>query len=67
MVKKRHKKNGLESKVMKYWTPKDDKGYYIPYCDFRWHRGLIQDESVCNKRQCPHYHKLYIDENSKLY
>ena len=60
----RNKKNdGLVSKVKKINPAfiKNDEGMrYIPFCDFSRHRGLVEDESVCQKRACKHYHKLYL-------
>jgi len=56
-------KDGLESKVMKLnssFIVSDKFGRYLPYCDFGFHRGLIKDESVCRKRHCSNYYKLYI-------
>jgi len=60
---RKHKPDGLESKVLK--IPKglinrDECGRYIPYCDFGFHQGIVKDEYVCQKRHCDHYYKLYI-------
>jgi hypothetical protein len=38
---------------------------YLPWCSFRFHLGIIKDESVCQMRNCEHYHRLYIDSNSQ--
>jgi len=56
-------KDNLVSKVMKLnpnFIVSDNQGKYLPYCDFGYHRGLIRDESVCRKRRCTNYYKLYI-------
>lgn len=59
----KHKKDGLESKVFKFKhsnIKEDESGKYIPICHYHWHRGLIQDEEVCLKRNCDHYDRLYF-------
>lgn len=62
MVRKR-KSDGLESKVAKFpqgLIQRDDEGTYIPICNYSWHRGIIQDEEVCQIRRCTHYSKHYF-------
>lgn len=56
-------KDGLVSKVLKFNVkdlPRDQYSRYVPYCDFEKHRGYIQDEKVCMKRNCIHYQRLYV-------
>ena len=64
---KKRKKDGLVSKVLKI-SPKlviEDKfGKYIPYCSYRFHRGIVKDISVCEKRGCRHYQKYRL-QNEK--
>lgn len=54
------KKSGLETKVLKCKPLTDKNGRYIPYCDFGYHQGISQTPEICAKRNCIHYHKLYL-------
>lgn len=65
MSRKKRKKDGLASKVWGFEPVKDERGKYIPYCDFGCHRGIIVDEDVCVSRSCTHYFRLYIDWRNK--
>ena len=38
-----------------------ERRQYIAFCNYRWHRGIIKNESLCLERKCRHYRKLYID------
>jgi hypothetical protein len=38
---------------------------YLPWCNFRFHLGIIKDENICRIRECEHYHKLYINKDSQ--
>lgn len=62
-------KDGLVSKVLKVnhnLIKKDEEGKrYLPWCEFRFHFGVIKDESVCLCRDCEYYHKLYINDSSQ--
>jgi|GEM_PF-5391477 len=62
-------KDGLESKVLKInhnLIKKDEEeGRYVPWCEFRFHFGVIKDESVCIARNCEYYHKLYINKGNQ--
>lgn len=68
--RKRYKKDGLESKVSKFpiiKLPRNENGKkYIPFCNFSWHLGYILDEIVCQKRNCSHYYKLFLDRPEKF-
>jgi len=57
----RHKNDGLHSKVLNFKPFEDYQGRYISYCDFNVHRGLVLRPAVCERRQCDHYHKFYIE------
>lgn len=61
--------DGLASKVLKVnhnLIKKDENGErYVPWCEFRFHFGVIKDESVCIQRDCEHYHKLYISAKNQ--
>ncbi len=63
------KKDRLESKVLRInhnMLKRDGEGHpYIPWCDFNYHTGIIKAEFVCRQRECEHYHRLYISEESK--
>ena len=37
-----------------------DPETYISFCNYRWHRGIIKNKDICEKRKCKHYRKLYI-------
>jgi len=66
--RQRKSKDGLVSSVLKI-SPKlvleDEQGKYIPYCDYRWHKGIIKDISVCETRECRHYHKYRIESKKR--
>lgn len=70
-TKMKNKKDGLVSKVVNFKLNQisrdENKNRYIPYCDYHWHRGLIQDENVCEIRRCRHYHRMYISNLTKKY
>ena len=55
-------KDGKCSAVFKYNTSEDNFGRYIGYCHYNWHRGIALNPSVCEKRNCPHYQKIYINK-----
>ena len=54
--------DGLASKVaiVSSGFPRDEKGYYIPFCSFNHHCGVALDIRVCEARRCPEYRKLYF-------
>ena len=54
-------KKSLEIKIMRVKPMKDNKGRYIPFCDFGYHQGILKDTSICTERHCKHYQKLYIN------
>ena len=56
------KKDGLKSLVFDFEPKETERGRYIPYCDCRWHQGLVLDEEVCLVRRCKYYHMLFIDK-----
>ena len=59
---KKHPKDGLQSKVNKSKLVLEDVlGKYLPMCTYHQHPGLVERPSVCNKRKCCHYVKLYLD------
>jgi len=56
------KKEGkLEEKILRVDPLRDNKGRYIPYCDFRFHQGICLKPYICEQRCCTHYQKLYIN------
>ena len=60
-----HKKRTLEnkiesSKVFRLRPLKDDKGKYIPYCNFGFHMGIVLSYDICEERKCTHYKRLYL-------
>lgn len=60
----RKKKDGLESEVLELpqrHIKRDHEGRYVPFCDFRHHRGFIINEKVCMSRKCQYHHRLYIN------
>ena len=55
------KKEGkLEEKILRVDPLIDNKGRYIPYCDFRFHQGICLKPYICEQRYCTHYQRLYI-------
>jgi len=54
------KKDGLVSKVTSVKLKLDGEGQYLPYCYFKRHQGVIEDENVCILRKCKYYVRLYI-------
>ena len=58
--KRRHKEDGLASEVFKSKPLRDEKGRYVPFCDFGYHQGISLKPEVCEQRNCMHYKKLYI-------
>ncbi len=53
-------RKSLKTKILKYKPLKDQKGRYIPYCDFRSHKGISKTPEICEQRKCKNYYKLYI-------
>ena len=60
----KRKQNKLEQ-VMGYKPLKDQKGRFIPYCDYGFHLGIPRKYKRCVGRQCRNLHKLYITEENK--
>ncbi len=56
----RGKRGKLETKVLKCRPLTDEKGKYIPYCDFGYHQGVIKTPEICEERNCIHFQKLYL-------
>ena len=66
--KRRCRKDGLTSRVMKFRANIDDEGPFISYCTYSFHRGLVQKPDVCETRRCRHYNKFYLDPgNLRVY
>lgn len=65
--KRRKKNDGLTSKVVGLKIIRDDEGTYLPFCDYHQHRGYVLRTYVCEKRECFHYHKLYITKENQEY
>lgn len=63
----RHTSDGLKSLVDKTAPLEDEKGRYVPFCDYHCHYGKVLDINVCNIRKCFHYHKLYITNDTQVY
>ena len=63
-MKKKYNRHGFKisrlEKVLKFNPRKDEKGRYIDFCDFSWHRGYIPNPEKCIERKCKYYYKLYI-------
>lgn len=62
-----NKKEKLESKVLKLnkgLFSKDEKGRYLPFCNYEWHTGIIKDETYCQTYNCVHYQKFYVNNTS---
>lgn len=59
------KRSKLESKVFRVppgiLRRDEDNREYIPFCDYRWHRGILKKEYDCIARGCKHFRKLYTD------
>lgn len=59
-------KKNLEAKVSKRIFQrklvKGDDGDFIPYCNYRYHPGVLKGNwyFLCEKRKCHHYKKLKI-------
>ena len=66
-IMRKKSKDGLVSKVLKI-SPnlilKDEGGVYVPFCNFRYHRGIVKDTIACERRACRHYRKLYVPPHS---
>lgn len=56
------KKTKLEDRLYPMKPIKNGVGRFIPYCNYEHHRGIIikNKHSVCEKRNCHHYLRLYI-------
>lgn len=48
--------------VLRIRPIKDSEGdYYYPYCNFRWHQGvLLKEANICIERRCRHYRASYL-------
>ena len=61
--KQRRSKDELVSSVLKI-SPKlvleDEYGKYIPYCNFKYHTGIVKDINVRESRKCRHYQKYRL-------
>ena len=58
--------DGLLARVLKYPFMMDDEGRYLPYCSFATQRGVPLRPITCEKRECSHYHKLYINPKTLM-
>lgn len=49
--------NGKVRKVINGHIQKDDRGQYIPVCEFRAHPGILtyRQYRTCEKRRCRYY------------
>lgn len=65
-MSRRKKSDGLQSKVVKYKLRKDSDGIFVGYCEFQYHRGIVLNDCVCEKRNCKYYLKLYIGSRGRL-
>jgi hypothetical protein len=50
----------LEKKVFKVKPIKDERGRYIPFCNYSWHQGIPSDNERCEVSNCKHYQRLYL-------
>lgn len=48
------------TKTTKALTFNDGGGKFICYCSYDHHAGTPLAPSICEQRQCSHYHKLYV-------
>jgi hypothetical protein len=53
-------KDETRPRVYKLSLTHDEFGKYIPYCDFTWHRGIVFNPEICQKRNCQHYKRMYV-------
>ena len=61
--KRHYSKDGLVSDVLRFSHKlilEDELGKYIPYCSFKYHKGIVKDISVCETRECRHYQKYRL-------
>jgi hypothetical protein len=65
---RRRKSDGLHSRVVRYTLRNDNigNGDYIGYCELSHYKGIVLNDSVCRKRECKHYLKLYIGCRGRL-
>jgi hypothetical protein len=52
-----------ETKVMRLKPSRDENGMYVPYCNFRAHKGICLSEDICLERECRHLIKLYLHKS----
>lgn len=52
----------LEDRLFFIKPKQDEKGKFIPYCNYQRHRGIIikNKHGDCEKKQCHYYKKLYL-------
>jgi hypothetical protein len=45
----------------------DKNGFFIPFCNYEKHRGVIRDPNyiVCEERGCVHYIKFRGNQNER--
>jgi len=62
MSQNKSKLEKLSRKIFPITLLEDDKGKYIGYCDFHYHRGVIghMKAKACERRECNHYRKFYL-------
>jgi hypothetical protein len=58
---KQEKNKPLEERVFKIEPLLDNREEFIPYCNYERHRGVIIDNTKCEKYDCPHYMKLFLE------
>ena len=52
----------LKEGIIKVKYAKDNLGFYIPYCRYQIHPGIIEPETaeICIGRKCFYYKRLYV-------
>jgi hypothetical protein len=52
----------LANKIIPLIPSRDNKGEYVPYCTFRFHKGVIGNKKAirCQEYNCDYFYKLYI-------
>jgi len=56
----------IKNKVKTNATLEDKIGEYIPFCEYKFHRGVLKRKyakNVCEYRGCKHYSKVYLPLN----
>ena len=62
-------KCGLENRIQTFRLPKNDSVEFVPYCNLKYHPGIIKQDHylACRQKNCFHYFEFKLSEFSRKY